>query len=822
MDKTEEPGTSEDKIETTEEADKKDKTEESTDETEATTETTEEEIKYPAMSFNRSAGGMNVSISAPEGALPEGASVKVVGVSASRIEDAVQDLYDENTKVVKAVDITFYDKDGKEIEPKKVLSVKFTSSAFDDLEEAKVVHIKDNGVAERVSGSNVDTDNKKATFETKNFSVYAVVETVVPRLTVIFKNGDTKIAEMYVKEADSAAEVEKIIYDPGAGSLASDEVFRGWTTDEVYTNESTKFSIAQVRSDAMDKVNALTTDESITYYAAIYKQYNITYIDGDITLGSETAETPRHADPAEASYTVNMGYTVDDSHNFEGWLVADGGSNIAGHVDDTLYPNGTEITVTGNVKFSVSAPEGHWLVFDENGKGATYNAPQFIKAGENTAEPSLEMRRQGYYFAGWYTGAPSKIGGDPTGEEFEFGHPITETTTIYAKWTAETQGKYTVLIWKQNVKGDDYDFVEAIPLTGNVGSTINTVSAHGNGNNRYARINGTNYNNYTGFHLKEFSENVEIVPEGTAVVNVYYDRNQHTLKFQVNGYVEVPNTYNEGTQYRKRQLNPGYAEIYYNSDDGKWYRDYSSRFGYSNEYTGTRYKYYNSWETIKEITALYGQSIGDQFPIVGTDGVTFTAGRWDPQSNTPYSEVLSYIDIMPDADVTFHRDTGGPGEGNYKNIYYYIEALPGDTNTVSFKDKEFKLYKQLECNYSFFTEAEDYIELVGFDKYGVDPATDAWGSGGASTVKCYYTRKNYSINFMDGVYFDGNGNPTDQASRGQLKEIENVEYGLDLSSYNKDGSDYFEPTFPGYKFEGWYLDTQTSHTEIGDRTLKIQ
>ena len=86
--------------------------------------------------------------------------------------------------------------------------------------------------------------------------------------------------------------------------------------------------------------------------------------------------------PVEVPYTVNMGYTVDGSHNFEGWMVDDASQSHVknypeGTTSDTTvdgvvsyYENGTDITITGDVTFIVRAPEGNWLIFDENGKGA--------------------------------------------------------------------------------------------------------------------------------------------------------------------------------------------------------------------------------------------------------------------------------------------------------------------------------------------------------------------------------------------------------------------------------------------------------------------
>ena len=174
-------------------------------------------------------------------------------------------------------------------------------------------------------------------------------------------------------------------------------------------------------------------------------------------------------------------------------------------------------------------------------------------------------------------------------------------------------------------------------------------------------------------------------------------------------------------------------------------------YEYSGEYTGTRYKY-GDWQTIKTITALYGQSIGENFPIVGTNGRTYDQGeRWMPQNSSTYNQVLIYIDTMPDESVTFHLNEA---DHTTKNIYYYVEALPGETGeTVIYGGKTFVLYKHMPANYGFFTEKEDYLDFIGFTKFGYTP-NNAWGSNGADRVYCYYTRTKYPINFMDGKMFE--------------------------------------------------------------------
>ena len=622
---TDPPAKEETKPDVDDETEASDPTEETTQETEAVEEDEEEadeededeDVEYPAAKFSKTAGGMTVNISAPEGALPEGATVKVVAVRASEVQDAVEELIDDG-KVVKAVDITFYNKKGKEIEPKKKVSVSFVSNKFGDLSEPAVVHIDDQGNAERVAGARVNTNNNTATFKSDEFSVYAVIESVVPRLTVVFKNGNTEIASMIIKESDTAAQVEQIIYDPGAGDVPSGQVFKGWTTNANYTASTELSTIADVRSDAMDTVAGLTSDDTVTYYAAIFKQFKINYIDEHgISQGAESLEIPSRE--SQGSYTVNMNYTPEHStQNFEGWRVSNGSGNIVGYPGNAsseeingqtvyYYENGTTINITGNVTFSVNAPEGHWLVFDENGKGGKYNAPQFVKGENNTVRPcpDSEMVRFGYTFGGWYTNQACTAG-----NEFEFGHPLESNTTIYAKWNANATANYAVIIWKQNVAGDGYDFVESVTIeNATVGTTPNAVSITGTGTNRAASVKGTTYR-WNGFHYASNDQSEKTVrTEGDTVVNVYYDRNEITLNFYVYDYTYTETTSTSGWNTYYGLVDGQYVELTRRGNYGNYYWTYGNNITYN----GTRYTRSNnqSWQTYQTMTGLYGSTLAD-------------------------------------------------------------------------------------------------------------------------------------------------------------------------------------------------------------------
>ena len=145
----------------------------------------------------------------------------------------------------------------------------------------------------------------------------------------------------------------------------------------------------------------------VTYYAMLFKglPHHLTLMKNNISLGQEEVAFRADSTTAEQSYKVNMAYTVcrGDTFHFEGWNVIEGSTNIVGYEDGHVYQNNDTITITGDVKFGVNAPEGHWFIFNENGKGATYNAPQFIQSNDKPTRPNdANMIRNGHTFGGWY------------------------------------------------------------------------------------------------------------------------------------------------------------------------------------------------------------------------------------------------------------------------------------------------------------------------------------------------------------------------------------------------------------------------------------
>ena len=244
--------------------------------------------------------------------------------------------------------------------------------------------------------------------------------------------------------------------------------------------------------------------------------------------------------------------------------------------------------------------------------------------------------------------------------------------------------------------------------------------------------------------------------DGSSVVNVYYDRNVHTLTFRAN------NT------------------------------------------------------TVKTITELYEHNISSYFPIQGTNGTTYNQGqRWKPQNSSTFNQVLVYIDIMPDEDITFTLDTSANSE---KNLYYYVEPLLSADATITYNGKGFKLYHHTVARYGFFTENEDYLDLVGFSKSASYPpqafnqngtqVSSVWNNNNASSIYCYYLRNSYKLTF-DYNY------PAATGMSAKYVTKEGVLYESSLSKYdhNQHKDDFVDAIWPSeteipdhYEFGGWFED----------------
>ena len=291
-----------------------------------------------------------------------------------------------NVSNARLLDIKIVDKDGNKVKIAAPVDVRIELADTEDKTELNVVHFEDGSE----KGDKIDNDTKTINegqaveFEADGFSVYAVIEPNSDpnaRMALEFYSGNTKITTLYVKNDDTRDELEYIVYDPGAGMLQPGELFVGWILDK---EDYTSADLADVMN--IDQIRDWAEEEDITeteggpevhkLYAAICKLYQVNYYDDDdednpTQLGKVGVPVKSSEyGTASVQYKVNMAYTPkDDVHKFEGWILnPDSDDNVTDPDPipaDRNFTNGTTIAIKGDVNFTVNAPEGKWLIFDE-------------------------------------------------------------------------------------------------------------------------------------------------------------------------------------------------------------------------------------------------------------------------------------------------------------------------------------------------------------------------------------------------------------------------------------------------------------------------
>ncbi|MBQ9435938.1 MAG: InlB B-repeat-containing protein, partial [Bacteroidales bacterium] len=784
----------------------------------------------------------------------------------------VQRTMPQGKQVFGAYDITIQNGNA-EWQPQsgKTVTVSISDPNFVDGQLMDVYHEGANGneLVDIVSPT-----NHTITFLAQSFSVYIVTEAGDDaRLKVCFhQNSTSDPVIIYVKKADLTPEhFETVLYDPGVGTLEAGVSFRGWSTNSDYTKAETGKTIAGVRSDVQailnDEANPITDGQEVHYYAMLFKTYVVSYFDGSpATLGSHEVSFRADATQQQYSYIVDMLYTPTSSdNNFMGWVAGEGNTNIVNPHNPNLYQNGDTIIITGNVNFDVDEAPGHWLVFNENGKGATYNAPQFVKSGEVTSDAELlPMERNGYTFGGWYYNA------ECTGDEFHFGGQLTDRTEIFAKWIAATTASYTIIIWKQKLTNQsnpndpnaDYDFEKSILIENAPTGPVPANMIQGTVGNASASVNGTSYN-WTGFHYAGTNRaEVTITPEGTAVVNVYFDRDVITMNFYTwhDAYTEYQYTPTTSTSNGNYYIyeNGSYTQVYLYYNNGTWYRNRECtlwiivclNYEYSDPVSGTVYErntidHSGSWESYTTMTGRYGSTLAQ-------NGYTWpTEYDWHESysGNTGTGTRTTFLDaFLPTSDETtikFYASATTSG----KTVHFMQHNTTGDGYTeaihvdISSNSGGFNLsdkYTGFKCvawntanNTSTWTTVGELMQEGSNYYYDANPNQSGYQTasfGNSNHLYIYFDRLTYNLVYANGSKYKGTSNsPQDfeeKLTPSNIRVVENINFGenLNTSSYKDYQPD--ESEWPnGYVFEGWYADDQCttpySFTTMPSNNLKI-
>lgn len=193
-----------------------------------------------------------------------------------------------------------------------------------------------------------------------------------------------------------------------------------------------------------------------------------------------------------------------------------------------------------------SDPEGErYISFDSVGGSAV--AQLTGGAGMALSWPAVPVK-QGYVFDGWYKDSAYRTKAETLTAMPSFSDS-SKGMTLYAKWQPAKDTKYTVEHYQEQL-GGGYVNTELEELKGTTESEA-----------------AVQVKKYPGFHEKS-AEKKTIAPDDSTVVKVYYDRNEYTVKFNLdNGTENVVQTYKHGADlHAPTPSRSGYTFAGWNSE----------------------------------------------------------------------------------------------------------------------------------------------------------------------------------------------------------------------------------------------------------------
>lgn len=310
----------------------------------------------PAQTIKATAGNAVITVKAPAGALPAGATVKAVKVNSFVVENSLKDAVDEEGLKLtdyQAYDITIYDKEGRKIQPDD--SVKVTVSGVDVKgSETAVYHISSDGV-EKVAGA---AAGNTVYFDAEQFSIYAV--SAVEGNGEYPKTGDLKVwyrlndrSMDHINKADGVTVEAKFLDEKTVEFKLADhskqwserletenKKLKSWDVDnEIYGLND--ICIAKIEgNEASDKTPYVTVYPVYEYEITL--SFDANGADGNVPAAITEKQGSKVTLPGQEGMT-NAGKT------FMGWGLKKETGHTTGYDNNanyTIYPAGYEWTLS--------------------------------------------------------------------------------------------------------------------------------------------------------------------------------------------------------------------------------------------------------------------------------------------------------------------------------------------------------------------------------------------------------------------------------------------------------------------------------------------
>ena len=177
--------------------------------------------------------------------------------------------------------------------------------------------------------------------------------------------------------------------------------------------------------------------------------------------------------------------------------------------------------------------------FDTDGGTAVQS--QQVEEDSFAAEPTT--RRTGYTFTRW---------------NYDFSQAITKRTKIKAVWSANTDTKYRVEYYWENVENDEYTLHETSDSQGTTDTTANAEIK------KFAHFT----------HKATATDSGNIAPDGSLVLKVYYTRDKYNIVFDGNGGTLQSGEINQILKYESAAVAPVFTRTGYTFIG--WDKEFSS------------------------------------------------------------------------------------------------------------------------------------------------------------------------------------------------------------------------------------------------------
>ena len=234
-------------------------------------------------------------------------------------------------------------------------------------------------------------------------------------------------------------------------------VFRGWYEDSTFSKEFdfntliTSDMTLYANWEAANSINEIRLAGDIQYgtvQVGTLPSFNPGTTTDSITIDKTNSGWMKRTSTTSlwGGFASNTPVAYNDgktNYGYDFCVNTNDGYQLASELK-VIY-NGDDVTTTANVSRwawgayvtvdlgkANGTPVVYTITFNSN--DGTPVAPQNINAGEKLKEPTPAPTREGFTFDGWYEDSTFS-------KKFDFNTPITDSMTLYAKWT---ENKYTL------------------------------------------------------------------------------------------------------------------------------------------------------------------------------------------------------------------------------------------------------------------------------------------------------------------------------------------------------------------------------------------